>query len=73
VLTLSLACIGIALGIPATLALTRLFRSQLFGLTEADPLTFGVAVLLIGAVMLLSAFFPARRLARVDTSPHFVK
>jgi predicted permease len=64
--SLLLLGIGIALGLPVTMAVTRLFRSELFGLTAADPLTVGVAVLVIGAVMLLSAFFPARRAARVD-------
>ena len=57
---------GIVLGVPATLAATRLFRSQLFGLTAADPLTFLGAVLVISGVMILAALFPARRAARVD-------
>jgi len=57
---------GIVLGIPVTLAVTRLFQSQLFGLTAADPLTLGGAVLAISAVMILSALFPARRATRVD-------
>ncbi len=57
---------GIAVGLPATLAVMRLVRSQLFGLSASDPLTFTTAILLISLVTLASAYFPARRAARVD-------
>jgi len=57
---------GVVLGVPATLAVTRLFQSQLFGLRAADPVTLGGAVGTISVVMILSAFFPARRATRVD-------
>ncbi len=58
--------VGVVFGVPATLAVTRLFQSQLFGLTPADPVTLGGAVGTISVVMILSAFFPARRATRVD-------
>jgi predicted permease len=58
--------IGIAVGIPITLALTRVIQSQLFGLNSSDPITIVAAVLAIGLVTILAAYFPARRAARVD-------
>ena len=64
--SLVLLGIGIAVGIPAALAATRLLQSQLFGLRPYDPVTFGTAVLIVCAVTLLAAYFPARRAAKVD-------
>lgn len=64
--SLALLAIGIALGIPATLAASRAIQSQLFGLTPSDPLTLGAAVLAISLVTLIAAYFPARRATKVD-------
>jgi ABC-type antimicrobial peptide transport system permease subunit len=64
--SLLLLGVGIALGIPATLAVTRVFQSQLFGLTSSDPLTLMASVLIITAAVLISAYFPARRATRID-------
>jgi ABC-type antimicrobial peptide transport system permease subunit len=58
--------IGLAVGIVASLASTRLLRSQLFGVQAADPLAYGVVVLLLAAVALLACYVPARRAAAVD-------
>lgn len=58
--------IGIALGVPATLAATRLVQSQLFGVNASDPVTMTVAVFVISSVTLMAAYFPARRAANVD-------
>jgi predicted permease len=57
---------GILLGVPATIAATRLVGAQLFGLSSLDPITFVVAILTISLVTLLAAYFPARRATRVD-------
>jgi predicted permease len=57
---------GIILGVPATIAATRLVGAQLFGLSSSDPLTFMTAILAISTVVLLAAYFPARRATRVD-------
>jgi predicted permease len=64
--SLLLLAIGILLGAPATLAASHAIQSQLFGLTAHDPSTLLAAVFVIAAVTLASAYFPARRAARVD-------
>jgi ABC-type antimicrobial peptide transport system permease subunit len=58
--------IGIAVGVPATLAATRLVQTQLFGVKASDPVTLAFAVFIIGGVTLLAAYLPARRAANVD-------
>lgn len=61
-----MALLGIAIGIVASLALTRFMASQLFGVTAHDPLTFaGVAILLM-IVAMLACLVPALRAVRVD-------
>ncbi len=63
---LIIATTGVAIGIAGALALTRILRSLLFGLSATDPVTFaGVATLLV-FVALLASYVPARRAARVD-------
>ena len=58
--------LGLAVGIPAALVLTRFLGTMLFGVRPTDPLTFaGVAVVLTG-VGLAAAALPARRATRVD-------
>jgi predicted permease len=64
--SLLLLGIGIALGVPATLAATRLVQAQLFGLSPSDPFTLAAAVVMIAVVTLGTALFPARRAAKVD-------
>jgi putative ABC transport system permease protein len=57
---------GIALGFAASLALTRLLASLLFGMRATDPVTFVVVALLLVAVALAACYIPARRATRVD-------
>jgi predicted permease len=64
--SLMLALGGIVIGGPATIAITRLISSRLFGVSAADPLTIAVASLLMIAVAALAAFLPAYRAARLD-------
>ena len=61
-----LVLIGLAIGIAASLAATRLLRSQLFGVGTADPLAYTAVVALLGTVTLLACYIPARRAASVD-------
>jgi putative ABC transport system permease protein len=63
---LRLAGIGIAIAVPCSVLLARLLRSQLFGVSNADPLTLGAVVLLIAVVALIAAILPARRASSVD-------
>jgi putative ABC transport system permease protein len=61
-----LVLIGLAVGVPVSLASTRLLRSQLFGVQAADPVSYVAVALLLGAVALAACYLPARRAAAVD-------
>ena len=64
----TLGAAGVAIGAAGGLALMRLLRSMLFGVSATDPLTFaGVSVFLV-AVTALAGYLPALRAARVDPS-----
>jgi predicted permease len=63
---LALAVTGVALGSAGALAVTRVMRSLLFGVSVRDPLTFVGVAALLGAVAVLASWLPARRAARVD-------
>jgi putative ABC transport system permease protein len=60
------ALLGIAAGIAAALALTRLMASLLFGVSASDPLTFLAVATLLTLVALSASYIPARRAMRVD-------
>jgi putative ABC transport system permease protein len=63
---LKIAFTGVAIGVTASLALTRLMTTLLFGISATDPLTFaGVAILLL-LVSLAASYIPARKAMRVD-------
>jgi predicted lysophospholipase L1 biosynthesis ABC-type transport system permease subunit len=61
-----LVAIGLAIGTVASLALTRLMTTLLFGIGTRDPITFGGVFVLLAIVSLLACYIPARRAMRVD-------
>ncbi len=63
---LLLAGIGVIAGLAGGLALTRLLRSMLFGISATDPAVFAGASLFLLAVAALAGYVPARRAARID-------
>jgi putative ABC transport system permease protein len=58
--------IGVAAGVAASLALTRLMARMLFGVSAYDPLTFLAVAFLLILVALAASYIPARRAMRVD-------
>jgi predicted permease len=58
--------VGLAIGLAASLGLTRAISSLLFGIAPGDPLTFAVVSLLLISVALLACYVPARRAAKLD-------
>jgi ABC-type antimicrobial peptide transport system permease subunit len=60
------AGIGMAAGLVAAVALTRLMSALLYGVSPADPLTLVAVTVLLGAIALLACYIPARRATAVD-------
>ena len=63
---LLLVAIGVAAGVTASLALTRVVQSQLFGLTPHDPFTLGLATAALALVACAAGYVPALRASRLD-------
>jgi predicted permease len=61
-----LGVIGVVVAVPCAILLGHTLRSQLFGVSAADPLTLAGVVLLMALVGLLAALMPARRAAHVE-------
>jgi putative ABC transport system permease protein len=58
--------VGLAIGVAASLVLTRALSSQLFGISATDPLTFIAVAGLVLAVAFLACYVPARRAMQTD-------
>ncbi|MCA1577513.1 MAG: ABC transporter permease [Acidobacteria bacterium] len=63
---MKLAVFGLAIGLVASLVLTRFISNLLFGVARTDPLTFGVVSLCLLAAAFLACYLPARRATKVD-------
>ena len=63
---MKMAVAGIAVGILAALALTRLMASMLYDVKSNDPTTFFIVALLLALTALVACFLPALKAARVD-------
>ena len=63
---MTLAALGIGIGLAAALALTRLIESQLYGVTATDPSTFALVAGVLAATALLANLIPAIRATRLD-------
>jgi putative ABC transport system permease protein len=63
---LALALVGAALGLAASIVLTRFLRTLLYGIQPTDAVTFVVVTLTLLAVAFVACWLPARRAARVD-------
>jgi predicted permease len=64
--TLTLAGIGVAIGLAGAYGITRLIQTQLFGVQPTDLLTMAAASLGIAAVTALAGYIPARRATGID-------
>ena len=63
---MKLALVGLAIGIPASLALSQAASGLLFGVIQTDPLVLAAFSLLLALVAALAAYLPARRATKVD-------
>jgi predicted permease len=64
--TMMLICAGLAIGLPAAMAASRLIASTLAGVSPSDPITLAAVTLIMLAVGLFAGFVPAARASRID-------
>jgi putative ABC transport system permease protein len=57
---------GVALGLCASVILTRIMKTMLYGITPFDPLTFGIVTAVLISVALAACWIPARRATQLD-------
>jgi len=63
---MGLALVGVLVGVPAALMLTRLMSAMLSGVTSTDPVTYLAVVVILAAAAFVASYAPARRATRVD-------
>lgn len=64
--TMTLAAIGLAIGLPAAWMVAKAIDGLLFGVVSSDPVTFGGVATIVVIVAGLAGFVPARRASRID-------
>jgi predicted permease len=64
--TMTLAAIGLAIGVPMAWLAAKTIRGLLFGVVSSDPVTFGGVVTVVAIVGGLAGYMPARRASRID-------
>jgi ABC-type antimicrobial peptide transport system permease subunit len=57
---------GLLVGLVGAAGMTRLMSALLFGLSPADPMTFGIVPTTLAVVVLVATYIPARRAVRLD-------
>ena len=62
----ALVVAGASVGLVSALVVSRAMAGLLFGVSAADPLTFGVVMAVLGAIALVACYVPARRAVRID-------
>ena len=62
----ALACVGVATGLGAAVAVTRLMSTLLYGITPLDPTTYAIVPVVLLLATVLASYLPARRAAAVD-------
>jgi ABC-type antimicrobial peptide transport system permease subunit len=63
---MTLAIIGVAIGVTAAFVLARFISTLLYGVTARDPLVFAGVPLLLAVVAFVAVWLPAARASRVD-------
>jgi putative ABC transport system permease protein len=63
---MSVAAVGLIIGLAGAFILTRFMRALLFGVRATDPLTFAAIAAILTVVALIASYVPARRAARID-------
>jgi ABC-type antimicrobial peptide transport system permease subunit len=63
---LLLVSIGLGLGLAGAVAITRVIRTFLWGITPTDPVTFMIVTAALAVLALVACYLPARRALRID-------
>jgi putative ABC transport system permease protein len=63
---MKLALVGVAIGLAAAMALSRLLETMLFQVAPSDPASYAATAILLLIVAALACYVPARRATRVD-------
>jgi predicted permease len=61
-----LALLGVVIGLAASVGLTRLMGTILYGVSPTDPLTFAAVAIVLALIALAACYIPARRAVRLD-------